>query len=327
MEYNVRICDMAVGQTIEGFYVLSEAAAKTTAGGKPYLSAALCDRTGRIAAMAWDYAGPVSAADVGKAVKVRGEVSEYRGAPQLRITKLRLAGGGDRYDAAALVPSAPIDADAAMREVRALLAGMEDADYRRVAETLLERSADAFRRIPAAKSMHHAFLHGLLMHTANMLRIADFLSGLYGDVVDRSLLLAGTLLHDFQKREEFAFSELGLVTEYTLRGQLVGHLVMGAQEVAAACAELGVPEEKSALLQHLILSHHGTPEWGAAVLPTCAEAELLSCVDLIDSRMEIYRESFASTPPGAFSERIPALDGKRVYRPRREPAAPCDPTE
>ena len=153
------------------------------------------------------------------------------------------------------------------------------------------------------------------MHTWYMLRTADFLAGLYKDTVDRSLLLAGTLLHDFAKAEEFTFSELGLVTDYSTRGQLLGHLVMGAQQVAQAAEELGVPSEKSALLQHMLLSHHGQPEFGAAVVPMCAESELLSLIDTIDSRMEIYREAMEETAVGDFSKRIFALD-KKIYRHR-----------
>ena len=150
------------------------------------------------------------------------------------------------------------------------------------------------------------------MHTWYMLRTADFLAGLYKDVINRDLLMAGTLLHDFAKAEEFAFSELGLVTEYSTKGQLLGHLVMGAQQVAKAAEELGVPEDKSVLLQHMLLSHHGQPEFGAAVLPQCAESELLSMIDMIDSRMEIYQEAMEETPVGEFSKRIFALE-KRIY--------------
>lgn len=313
MDYNVPIQQMKTGQVVEGFYILSEASARTTAAGKPFLSAAISDRTGKVPVMVWDYSGTISAADTGRVVKIRGKVSEYRGAPQIVVDKIRLASQGDRYDASLLVPTAPIDAGAVLQDIRDLVAGMEDADFRLVSETLLERNLKAFSTIPAGKSMHHAFLHGLLMHTGNMLKIADFLARLYGDVINRSLLLTGTLLHDFEKRDEFAFSELGLVTEYSLRGQLLGHLVMGAQDAAAVCAELGIPEEKSVLLQHMILSHHGDPEWGAAVRPLCAEAELLSYLDLIDSRMEICREHLASTPTGAFSERIFALENRRIY--------------
>ena len=167
--------------------------------------------------------------------------------------------------------------------------------------------------IPAAKSVHHGFLSGLLMHTHNMLKTADYLSKLYGDTVDRSLLLAGVCLHDLGKEREFQYSELGLVTEYSVEGELLGHLVMGAQEIGDACGELSVPEEKAVLLKHLILSHHGEPEFGAAVRPICAEAELLSLIDKIDSRMEIYRENLETLDVGEFSQRIFALDNK-IYR-------------
>ena len=313
MDFNVKINDLTVGQQFEGFYILKEAQAKTTAAGKPFLSAALSDCSGKVPAMVWDYAGPIAGADAGKVVKVRGEASEYKGSLQVTIDKIRLAGADDHYDVTALVPTAPIDVAAVLQEVRDLVSSIEDADYRLLASTLLERNLVAFKDIPAAKSVHHAFIHGLLMHTAYMLRTADFLSKLYPEVVNRSLMLAGTLLHDFKKREEFAFSELGLVTEYSVKGQLLGHLVMGAQEIAAVAAELGIPEEKSVLLQHMVLSHHGEPEFGAAVRPMCAEAELLSYIDMIDSRMEIYKENFEATPVGAFSERIFALDGKRIF--------------
>ena len=99
-----------------------------------------------------------------------------------------------------------------------------------------------------------------------------------------------------------------------MKGQLLGHLVMGAQEVASVAAELGIPDDKSVLLQHMILSHHGEPEFGAAVKPICAESELLSQIDMIDSRMEIYRETLANLQPGEVSSRVFALD-KRIYKP------------
>jgi len=100
-----------------------------------------------------------------------------------------------------------------------------------------------------------------------------------------------------------------------VKGQLLGHLVMGAQEVAQVAAELGISEDKSVLLQHMILSHHGDPEFGAAIKPICVESELLSHIDMIDSRMEIYRETFDELNVGEVSNRIFALD-KRIYRHR-----------
>ena len=261
----------------------------------------------------WDYAGPVGTQeDVGKIIKIRGDVSEFKGNPQLSLSNIRMALPEDNCDTVRLVAAAPIDKDETVRKVRALVDSMEDPDYRQVARTMLERHLETFASIPAAKSVHHSFLSGLLMHTANMMAMADFLSGQYASVIDRSLLLTGTLLHDFAKEIEFRFSDLGIVTDYSVKGQLLGHLVMGAQEVAQVCAELGTPEEKSLLLQHMILSHHGEPEYGAAVKPMFAEAELLSYIDMVDSRMEIYAELLPSVAEGSFSSRVFALD-KRIY--------------
>ena len=313
MEYNKLIVDMTLGEDVEGFYVLKAAYPKTTANGKPFLSATLSDKTGAIEIKVWDYTGPIASADEGKVVKIRGNVGEYRGTPQITVDRIRLADENDQYDVSALVPVAPIDVDATMDELKALIVSIEDEDYRKVCQIFLEQHYDAWKSIPAAKSVHHGFLSGLLMHTTTMLKIADFLAGLYGDIIDRSLLLAGTFLHDFGKHQEFTLSQLGLVTDYSVKGQLLGHLVMGAQEVAKLAAVIGTPEDKTVLLQHMILSHHGEPESGAAVKPICAESELLSQIDMIDSRMEIYRETLQDLQVGEVSNRIFALE-KRVYK-------------
>jgi len=314
MEYDLPIARMARGIDIEGFYLLKSAFPKVTVSGKPFLTAVLADESGTIEAKVWDYSGPIGERDAGKVIKVRGSVSDYRGALQVTVDKLRLAAEDDHVDVSRLVRVAPIDRAGAYADITRLVSTLEDADYRAVCEEMLRRHEDAFRTIPAAKSVHHSFLSGLLMHTYNMLRLADFLAAQYADSVDRSLLLAGTLLHDFGKEREFTFSELGLVTDYSTKGQLLGHLVMGAQETAEVAEMLGIPEEKSVLLQHLLLSHHGDPEFGAAVLPQCAEAELLSLIDQIDSRMEIYREALAPLKSGEFSQRIFALDNRRIYK-------------
>lgn len=313
MEYNKNVKDMVPRDKVEGFYILKEAYQKISSNGKPFLSAVIADKTGTMDVKVWDYAGPVGTQeDVGKIIKIRGDVSEFKGNPQLSLSNIRMALPEDNCDTVRLVAAAPIDKDETVRKVRTLVDSMEDADYRQVARTMLERHLETFASIPAAKSVHHSFLSGLLMHTANMMAMADFLSGQYASVIDRSLLLTGTLLHDFAKEIEFRFSDLGIVTDYSVKGQLLGHLVMGAQEVAQVCAELGTPEEKSLLLQHMILSHHGEPEYGAAVKPMFAEAELLSYIDMVDSRMEIYAELLPSVAEGSFSGRVFALD-KRIY--------------
>ena len=306
------ISDMNVGDQIEGFFLLQDAYSKTTMAGKPFLSMVLSDCTGTMDAQAWDYTGPVMPKNVGDVVKIRGTVSEFKGTLQITVDRLRLVDASDQYNISDLVTTAPIDVEAAWQYLQQIVDSMEDKDYCLICKEMLRRYGEKIKSIPAAKSVHHSFLNGLLMHTSYMLQTADFLSGMYESVIDRSLLIAGTLLHDFAKCEEFTLSPLGLVTDYSVKGKLIGHLVMGAHEVANVAAELNVPEEKSVLLQHLILSHHGEPEFGAAVLPMCAESELLSNIDMIDSRMEIYREALEEVPAGEFSNKVFALE-KKIY--------------
>ncbi|MDD3165206.1 MAG: HD domain-containing protein [Oscillospiraceae bacterium] len=308
------ICDLKIGDHVTDFYILKTAQSKTTFAGKPYLAATLQDCGGMIEAKVWDYTGPVSPADEGKIVKIDGNVSEFKNALQMNVEKIRLATDRDPYVLSHLVPTAPIDTQDAMDRIHQLVDNLADADYQAVCREMLKRHESEFMTIPAAKSVHHGFVGGLLMHTYHMLRLAVQLSEMYGTFLNRDLLLTGTLLHDFAKIQEFTVSELGLVSNYSTKGQLLGHLVMGAQEVAEVAAQLGIPAEKSMLLQHMLLSHHGAPEYGSAVLCQCAEAELLSEIDLIDSRMEIYREMLEKTQPGTFSDRVFALDGKRIYR-------------
>lgn len=305
---------MESGDELEGYYVLKDPCIKMTTSGKQYLTGSLMDKTGTIEFKAWDYSGSIGSADNGKVAKVRGGANEFKGDLQLIIKLIRLAEPNDPYDASELVPAAPIDEGAALLQIRELISSIKDVDYRNIAETMLDRHLSEFRHIPAAKTVHHSFLNGLLMHTWYMMRSADFYAEMYPEIINRSLLLTGTLLHDFAKREEFAFSELGIVTDYSVKGQLIGHLVMGAQDIAELAKEMKIPEEKSILLQHMILSHHGEPEFGAAVRPMCAEAELLSYLDLVDSRMEIYRENLQNMGEGEFSDRIFALE-KKIYRP------------
>jgi len=309
----MRLDEMKLDDRFTGFFILKNVFLKVTNSGKPYLSCSLADASMMVEAKVWDYAGPIGPADEGKVAKVQGQMQEFKGAPQIKVERIRLATEQDTYDLADLVPVAPIDRDAAYDRLQAIADSLEDRDYAAVCRMFLSRYGERLQKMPAAKSVHHSFVGGLLMHTVYMLETAEFLAGLYAGVIDRSLLLAGTMLHDIAKIKEFTVSDLGMVTEYSVKGQLLGHLVMGAQEVAQISAELGISEEKSVLLQHMLLSHHGQPEFGAAVVPMCAEAELLSYIDNIDAKMEVYRENLEKTEPGTFSPRIFALE-KRIYR-------------
>lgn len=318
MEYQKPVGEMNIGDNFSGYYLLNDIQVKMGKNGKPYLAVKLTDAQDSIEAKMWNYTGDMESSDSGSIAFVAGTVTEFNGGSQVNLRQVRLADERDvgKYTPETLAPSAPIDKEFELESIRKLIASMEDPDYRLVAETMLERHLKAFSSIPAAKTVHHEFLNGLLMHTSTMMAVADYLADVYSYVIDRSLLLAGTLLHDFGKEEEFVFSSVGLAADYSVAGNLLGHLYIGARNTAEVCKELNIPEEKSMLLQHMILSHHGEPEYGAAVRPKCAESELLSMIDLIDSKMEIFTKACEATPEGSFSQKVPAID-RMVYHHRK----------
>ena len=310
----ISLKNVKVGDRIEGFYLLNNLNIRTVGhSATPMMLGAISDQTGSLGCKIWGYDGPLTSADTGNVVYVEGKIGEFNSTPQATLDEFRLAEPGEFEHVPGLVPSAPKDADDMGLVIKGAIASMQDQDYYNICVSILKKYEDEIKRIPAGKSVHHAFAHGLLMHTSNMVNAAIGLAGIYKDFINRDLLLAGTILHDIGKIKEFDLSQLGLVSQYSVQGQLMGHLVIGAQEVALAAKECGVPEGKSMLLQHLLLSHHGEPDFGAAIRPVCAEAFLLHSIDAMDARMETYREQLDKMETGEVSNVIPVL-GTRVYK-------------
>lgn len=302
----------ACGKRFDGFYIMSSAEVKSGANGKQFLNCTLTDKTGSISAKMWDYIGTIHE-DAGKVVKIRARADEYQGNPQVIIDMIRLTTEQDTFQLDDLVPSAPFEMDTMTHELATLLGGITDQDYVNVTVEIYNRYADKFLTIPAAKKVHHAFLRGLLMHTLSIMKMCNNACEIY-PFVNKSLLLTGAFLHDIGKIEEFTCSELGLVTDYSKSGKLLGHLVMGAMIVRDICKEQNVPEDKALMLEHMLVSHHGEPEFGAAVRPLFVEAEILSQIDMLDAKVEIYRETTETMQSGAFSDKVFPLGGRSIMK-------------
>ena len=311
------ICEMQPGCNVEGFFILQKGTVKQSSNGSHFLSLRLSDRGGEIDGKIWDYASDIHE-HLGAVVKIRGSVQEYNGAKQLIVDRIRLAQSGDTYDLKDLVPSAPINIPEVMGAIEDILNRICDDTYRNIALCAYGRMEEVLTTLPAAISVHHAFIGGLLMHTYNIMQMCEAAGRVYGDdLIDMDLLLTGAFCHDMGKRREFLLSKVGLVTEYSLPGQLMGHLVMGAQEIADIAKELSIPEESEQvlLLQHLLLSHHGELEYGSPVVPKVIEAEILSRMDMLDARIENYREVMEATDLGTMSEYVKYL-GHSIYNHR-----------
>jgi 3'-5' exoribonuclease len=197
-------------------------------------------------------------------------------------------------------------------ELRAVAESLQDAQLRDLALTLLDERREAMLYWPAAFKLHHAVRGGLLYHTLSLVRLAQDVCRLY-PFVDRELLLCGTILHDIAKTEEFDVADTGIAGGYTADGTLIGHLVRGAMAVEKTGKALGIDEEKLMLVEHMLLSHHGEPEFGAAVRPMFIEAEILSSLDMLDARIYEMRAALSGVPEGDFSARQWALDNRKFY--------------
>ena len=299
---------------IANFYILSSLSQRATQVGKPYMSGFLADASGRIPFVIWDNLPNLTADDAGKIVYVDGIVQEYKDAPQIKVDMLCLATEDDmeKIHLSDLVPYAPIDVDHAINNMVTALANIQNRFYRDIASTIFFDNLKLLTVSPAAKSIHHAFVGGWVMHTWNMMSMAEDVFERYKDIVpiDRDLLIASTFLHDIGKLREFDLTEQYLVKDYSTTGRLLGHPMLGVmmvEDVVSKCIP-DADSEMVQLLEHIIASHHGSPECGAAVYPQTVEAEIVHQLDSLDSRLEIYRSEFKKTPVGKFSEFSRALD-------------------
>jgi len=300
---------------MEGFCLLKSVEQKVTQKGLPYLDLALVDTDGEMAAKFWDYRadahGPFAVNDL---VKVRGTVSVYNGQDQFRVERMRRADERDDVRMEDFVPSAPRPGQEMFDEIYAVARGFVNADLRRLVCAVLDERREPLLYWPAAFRLHHAVRGGLLWHIAGMLRLAQAVAAIYPQL-DAELLYAGVILHDIEKYSEFEVAATGLATGYTLKGNLVGHLAGGAAYLAQKGAALGTPEELLVLLQHMLISHHGDPAYGAAIRPMFLEAEVLSEIDLLDARINQVSAALDGVQPGEYTSKLWALDNRKFYKP------------
>ena len=298
----------------EGFLLVRSSDQRTGSNGGRYLDMNLTDRTGEINCKVWD--GNVAPPPAGTVIKVRGLVQEYNGRLQLRVERLRASTPEDQVDLSLLVPCAPESPEKMRQEIEDTIDGFKSDNLKKLVREMLRLAGDRLAWFPAAQRLHHAERSGLLHHTTGMLRTAEHIIAAY-PFLNGDLLRAGVILHDLSKIAEMKSDEMGNVTDYTRDGLLIGHLVRGVATLAQAAKNVGVEGEMVVLLEHMIISHHGEPDYGSPRMPMFPEAEVLHWIDLLDARMNEMQGIMERTPAGAFSEKIWSLD-RRLYHPHYE---------
>ncbi|MDD7173480.1 MAG: CMP-binding protein [Clostridiales bacterium] len=295
----------------EGFLIVRSAEQRAAASGKNYLDMTLADRSGSINAKMWD--GTVQPPVAGSIVKVRATGNEFNGRMQLRVEKIRAAENRDGVDMSTLIPCAPEDPKAMLEEIVRAADHIADPDLRRITCELLDRAGSKLLTFPAAKQMHHAERSGLLHHMTTMLKAARAIMTVYPQL-NASLLTAGVIVHDLAKIDEMDADALGLVSDYSVDGKLLGHIVRGVVNIELAAQKTGASKGKALLLQHMVLSHHGIPEYGSPLAPKFPEAEVLNAIDTLDARLFEMNEALSRAMPGGFSEKVWGLDNRQLYR-------------
>lgn len=298
---------------VDGFCIIKSIEQKTSSKGDSYLDMMLGDSDGEINAKLWRYDkelhGEYTANEL---VKIRGNISQYNGADQLRVERIRRVQESDGVDISDFVKTASYSGEDMFDELVSIAEGFSDKELKAIVTEILKDSRLAMLYWPAAFKLHHAVRGGLLLHTLSIVRLAEGVCKIY-PFVDRELLISGAILHDIAKLSEFEVADSGIATGYSVEGNLIGHLAMGAMVIEKYAEKLGISRKTAMLLEHMVLSHHGEPDFGAAVRPMFIEAELLSELDLMDSRVYEMREAVLAANAEDFSGRIWAMDNRKLY--------------
>ncbi len=313
LKMSKQIKDFEDGLTIDTQFLVSAVSKGVKADGGRYLNVTIQDSTGSIEAKKWE----VSDEDLltltpGNVVGLYGQVYQYKNSLQFKIFEARKL-NADNIDFSRFVKSCPVEKETLIEKLNFYLDNIKDEEIKRFTKALIDKFYPDYVTFPAAVRNHHAFGSGLLYHSITMADMASKMCEVYPSL-NKDILIAGCLLHDVGKTKELSGP---ITTKYTLEGRLIGHISIMQAEIKKVADELNIDPELSILMQHMILSHHGVPEFGSAVVPMTREALALSTIDNFDAKMQVLDNAFEGVQPGEFTQRIFALDNLSFYKPSK----------
>ena len=300
------------GEHFSGLLLVSNSAKCVSNNGKAYLNMELRDSSCSINAKKWDVTPEDEKMFVaGNVLNISGEINAYRGTLQLKVVYAMIP--DEEVDASIFARPCPVSKEDLLEDFKYYRSQIKDSDLVQIVDYIINKRRDLYFDAPGGISIHHDYSSGLLHHTISMLKHAEYFSAFYPDI-DKELLYAAIILHDVDKTMEI---EGSVTYKRTVEGNLLGHLAMGVTEIQEAKAMLGLESETIVLLEHMILSHHGKPEFGSPVLPMTKEAILLHLIDNLDCDMNLVTKVIDNMKEGEFSEKIFALDGRQLYKPHK----------
>jgi 3'-5' exoribonuclease len=319
--------DLAADQVITGFFLVHEKEVRNTNTGKPYLRMELGDRSGTIEARMWEKF-ELLAKDVNRDdfVKIQARVEIYRNRPQLSLQQFRLAKPAE-IDIADFLAHTPLDVEEMYGQLLVHAEEMKNTWLKQLVLKILcdPQIAVRFKRAPAAKVMHHAYIGGLLEHVVGLCDLAKLVALHYPEL-DVDLMLTAAMLHDVGKLDELCYERS---VAYTIEGQLLGHIVMELETVAKAMESIeGFPGKLKVVVEHLLISHHGQYEFGSPKLPMIREALVFHYLDDMDSKVAAVRSAMTmDSGEEAWSAYSGALGRKFLRLDKYLAEAPVEPAK
>ena len=326
-EFFISECSQQENKIITSSFVVASKQVKAKKNGEPYLALVLADRSGQIEAKMWDNVDEfIAIFEQDDFLKIKGLINKYKNRFQLTIHKLRRMEEAE-IDYTDYLPKTTKDIGELWRTVTEFVGTFQDPHLKSLVELFMADAeiAERYRNAPAAKTLHHAYIGGLLDHVVSLFRSCDLMSRNYPQI-NRDLLLTGAFLHDIGKIQELTYNR---AFSYTTRGQLLGHMIIELELLQAKLAQLpGFPQELKTLLEHMIISHHGQYDFGSPKLPMFPEALMLHYLDDLDSKMEAMRahferESELEGPWTSYNASLdrPLLDSRKFLRGEKAQAA------
>ena len=326
-EFFISGCSQQENKIVTSSFVVASKQVKAKKNGEPYLALTLADRTGQIEAKMWDNVEEfILAFEQDDFLKIKGLVNKYKNRFQLTIHKLRRMEESE-IDFTDYLPKTTKDIGELWRTLTEFVATFQNPHLKSLVELFMAdpEIAERYRNAPAAKTLHHAYIGGLLDHVVSLFRSCDLMCRNYPQV-NRDLLLTGAFLHDIGKIHELTYNR---AFSYTTRGQLLGHMIIELEMLQAKLAKLpDFPPELKTLLEHMIISHHGQYDFGSPKLPMFPEALLLHYLDDLDSKMEAMRAHFAREaelegPWSSYNASLgrPLLDSNKFIQGEKAPPA------
>ena len=326
----MKISEFDDGMEVFGNFLVADCKRCVDSKGSPYLNVVLQDSSGTIDAKRWTCTKEDEEMLVkGKVVYIKGRVNRHNLVLQFRINEIDYV-NEDEVNWGEFIAKAPVSLATLQAKLDAYIDSIQDADVKAIVNKMMDVFGKRYLKWPAAVRNHHEFMHGLLYHSITMADMAVKVAAVYPSL-NRDILLAGVLIHDLGKTIELSGVN---ATSFTLEGKLLGHISIGQAELRKAAKEIGMYEydelpiqerkethplyhkkEIAVLLEHMILSHHGQPDFGSPVRPLTREAYVLSVIDDLDAKMTILDKAYLGVEKGASTAKLFNMDERYFYKP------------